>query len=89
MLRLVLRLTLLLLLAPVAMATAAGIAYWTNEDLAERYQVSLRTVRHWRFTGTGPPGIRIGGLVRYDPAEVRAWEREKRRAAEAARAEVA
>jgi hypothetical protein len=62
------------------MATAAGIAYWTNEDLAERYQVSISTIRHWRFTRTGPPGTRINGLVRYDPAEVRAWEREQRKA---------
>jgi hypothetical protein len=80
------RLVFLLPLTLAAMAVAAGDVWLTNEDLAERYQVALRTVRHWRFTGTGPPGRRIGGQVRYHPDDVAAWEREK---AEAERAAVA
>jgi hypothetical protein len=62
------------------MAVSAGDRYLSNQDLAKRYQVPLSTIRYWRMTGYGPAGFRMGGYVRYDPAEVRRWEREKQRA---------
>ena len=31
------------------------------------------TIYHWRRTGYGPPGVRIGRHVRYRPEDVRAW----------------
>jgi hypothetical protein len=74
------RLAVLLLATQVTMAVAAGEHWLTNRDLAERFQVPLSTVRYWRLTGTGPRGILFRSHVRYDPAEVRRWEREMARA---------
>lgn len=48
--------------------------YLTPEDLAEMFRLpSVETVYAWRKKRTGPPGIRIGKHLRYDPAAVRAW----------------
>lgn len=46
---------------------------WTEEQLAEEADVSLRTVRRWRNARTGPPFIRIGNKIRYRIEAVRAW----------------
>jgi hypothetical protein len=70
----------LALLAVAAMALGVGEHWLTSRDLAERYQVPLSTVRYWRLTGTGPRGVLFRSHVRYDPAEVRRWEREMARA---------
>lgn len=43
------------------------------EDLAARLQVSVATIYQWRYRGEGPRGIRIGGRVRFDPADVADW----------------
>lgn len=49
----------------------------TAQDLADRYQVKLPTVRAWvRLTGI--PVIRIGRLVRFDVAQVDEWLRSGR-----------
>jgi hypothetical protein len=73
------RLILLLLALPL-MAVAAGEKFFSNQDLADRYQVPISTVRYWRAIGTGPQGFRVGGHVRYDPDEVLRWEREQAKA---------
>jgi len=49
----------------------------TNGDVAERYGVSIDTVRKWRHEGTGPHGVRFGRHVRYSLAVVEAWEQER------------
>lgn len=46
---------------------------WGPEDVAAYLGVSVKTVYGWRCTGYGPRGRRVGGHVRYDPDEVRAW----------------
>lgn len=50
--------------------------YYTIDDLAERYQVPVATVRYWRIRGEGPRAVKIGRFVRYPVAEVLAWERQ-------------
>lgn len=56
---------------------AAGDSpYLTIDDLAERYQVPVQTVRHWRIRGTGPKAVKIGRFVRYPLDAVLAWERQ-------------
>jgi hypothetical protein len=57
-----------------------GDTYLSNRDLADRYDIDIRTVRHWRMAGTGPRGIRFGRHVRYALTEVERWEREQYRA---------
>jgi Helix-turn-helix domain len=60
-------------------AAPTGDTYLSNRDLADRYGVDIRTVRHWRLAGTGPRGIRFGRHVRYAVTEVERWEREQYR----------
>ncbi len=47
---------------------------YTTTDMAERYAVSIETVRKWRATGAGPRAIKAGKHVRYRGADVLAWE---------------
>lgn len=51
----------------------------SNQDLADRYHVSLDTVRRWRLHGDGPLGVRVGRHVRYALEDVEAWEQQRRR----------
>lgn len=37
-----------------------------------------QTLRKARVTGGGPPFIKIGRAVRYDPADIAAWVAERR-----------
>lgn len=45
----------------------------TLEEVAEFLAVPVRTLRTWRYRGEGPPALKIGGHVRYDPAALRRW----------------
>ncbi|MEU5267464.1 helix-turn-helix domain-containing protein [Streptomyces hygroscopicus] len=48
--------------------------YLTPEDLVVMFSLpSVETVYAWRRKRIGPPAIRIGKYLRYDPAAVRAW----------------
>ncbi|MFJ8826119.1 helix-turn-helix domain-containing protein [Streptomyces sp. NPDC102467] len=51
--------------------------YLTTDDIAEIFKVPKETVYQWRKKRTGPPGFRIGKHVRYDPAAVHDWARER------------
>ncbi len=53
-------------------------------DLSEMLQVPVGTIYHWRHRGEGPRPIRIGGHLRFDPADVARWL-EIRKAASAVR----
>jgi predicted DNA-binding transcriptional regulator AlpA len=48
--------------------------------VAEFLAVPVATLYAWRRRGIGPPAIPIGKYLRFDPAELRAWVDEKRRA---------
>lgn len=51
----------------------------TKQEIATRYNVSGRTVNKWMTEGM--PTIRIAyRLVRFDPAQVKAWIDQKRNA---------
>lgn len=47
----------------------------TTVDLAARMRTSQSTVRYWRHTGYGPPGLKVGRRVLYRTADVDAWIR--------------
>lgn len=55
-----------------------GKKYWSTEELAERFGVSVNTVRDWRRRGVGPVACKLGGLVRYRADDVDRWEQESR-----------
>tara|TARA_R100001163_G_C5038706_1_gene177316 strand:+ start:732 stop:959 length:228 start_codon:yes stop_codon:yes gene_type:complete len=55
----------------------------SDKQLAERWGVSLRTLRTWRRAGTGPPWVKIRqlpkqlylqGSIRYPLADLLAYE---------------
>ena len=47
----------------------------TVDQVAERLQVPVQTVRYWRHLGTGPRAKRIGRFIRYSVEDLREWER--------------
>lgn len=46
---------------------------WTIQETADHLQVSVKTLYDWRYRGIGPPGIKVGGLVRYRPENIEQW----------------
>jgi predicted DNA-binding transcriptional regulator AlpA len=46
----------------------------TQEQLAERWQMSPRTLEQWRWLGKGPRFLKIGSRVLYREEDVDAWE---------------
>jgi predicted DNA-binding transcriptional regulator AlpA len=57
-----------------------AVIWLTEEQLAERLQVTKTTLLNWRYRGTGPPATRIGGknskVIRYRLSDVLAWEQQ-------------
>ncbi len=45
-----------------------------EQDLADRWQVSTRTLQRWRSNGAGPPFIRVEGSIRYRAVDIDAYE---------------
>ncbi|MDQ4421728.1 helix-turn-helix domain-containing protein [Sphingobium sp. DEHP117] len=43
-------------------------------DLADRWNISHRTLERWRWTGEGPQFIKLGGRVVYRLEDVEAFE---------------
>lgn len=58
---------------PTGTTSAASELLLTTEQLAERLQVPVATVRMWRHRGTGPKGVRLGRHVRYRASDLEAW----------------
>ena len=46
----------------------------TQEQLAERWHLSPRTLEQWRWLGKGPRFLKIGARVLYDEMEIEAYE---------------
>ena len=42
-------------------------------DVAELLAVPVATIYQWRYTGYGPPGMRLGRHVRYRRVDVDRW----------------
>ena len=41
-----------------------------EREAAERLGLAVATLRRWRWVGRGPLFVKIGGAVRYDPADL-------------------
>ncbi|BCW92439.1 MAG: hypothetical protein KatS3mg007_0333 [Thermoanaerobaculum sp.] len=50
-----------------------------EKQVAQLLRCSPLTLRIWRCRGQGPPYLKIGRLVRYDPNQVEAWLRSRMR----------
>ena len=46
--------------------------------LANRWQISPRTLERWRWSGEGPAFLKIGGRVVYRLEDVEAYENSRR-----------
>lgn len=53
--------------------------YLDQGALAQRWNLSARTLEKWRTRGTGPAYIKIGGRIRYLLDDILAYEDERRR----------
>ncbi len=47
--------------------------------LAQRWSISLKTLRNWRVSGCGPAFRKIGRSVRYAMPDIVQFENDKRR----------
>jgi excisionase family DNA binding protein len=45
----------------------------TPEQVAQRLGKSKVTIYRWSRKGEGPAGVRIGGTIKFDKAEVERW----------------
>ena len=50
-----------------------------EKEVAKTLNVKVATLRRWRWAGKGPRFLKIGGAVRYDPADVQAFIEAGRR----------
>ncbi|TNY30520.1 helix-turn-helix domain-containing protein [Pelagovum pacificum] len=53
-----------------------------ERDLAERWQVSRRTLQRWRSGGNGPPFLIIRGCMRYRLDDIIEFENRHRQEGE-------
>jgi hypothetical protein len=51
--------------------------FLTPETLATRWNMASKTLSQWRWNGRGPQYHKLGKLVRYQIADVEAFERTK------------
>lgn len=52
----------------------------TEEEQARRWGIAPKTLANKRWRGDGPPYIKLGRLVRYDPQQTAAWAAARERA---------
>lgn len=45
----------------------------TEREEADRLNASVRTLQAWRTRGDGPPFLKLGRAVRYDPRKTDEW----------------
>lgn len=50
---------------------------WTIDDVSAFLGVPVQTLYQWRHRSEGPPCVRLGKHLRFDPAQVRAWVASK------------
>jgi len=55
------------------------IRHLNQTELADRWNISHRTLERWRWTGEGPTFLKIGGRVVYRLEDVEAFEAEQTR----------
>ena len=55
------------------------IRHLKQADVAQRWNVSHRSLERWRWTGQGPRFLKIGGRVVYRLCDIEAYEAEQLR----------
>jgi hypothetical protein len=54
-------------------------ALFNERQAADFLNLKVTTLRRWRWLGKGPAFLKIGGAVRYDPAELERFVAGSRR----------
>ena len=52
---------------------------WKEDKAAQELDLEVSTLRRWRWSGRGPRYLKLGGAVRYEPAEIEAFKDASRR----------
>ena len=60
-------------------AATNPIRHIDQDEVAERWSVSPRTLERWRWIGTGPRFLKVGGRVVYRIEDIEAYEAEQLR----------
>jgi predicted site-specific integrase-resolvase len=55
------------------------VRHLTQVQLADRWQMSPRTLERWRWLGEGPPFLKLGGRVIYRLEDVEIYEAKQLR----------
>jgi Helix-turn-helix domain len=63
-----------------------AVQHFNQVELSRRWRLSPRTLERWRFQGTGPHYLKVGGRVVYRLEDVEAYEVEQLQAAVSAKA---
>jgi excisionase family DNA binding protein len=50
---------------------------WTIREVSALLAVPVGTLYQWRHSGDGPPALRLGKHLRFDPDSVRRWALEQ------------
>ena len=51
-----------------------ALSHLTQRDLARRWSMSERTLESWRWKGSGPAYLRLGGRIVYRLQDVESYE---------------
>ena len=55
------------------------VRHLTQVQVADRWQMSVRTLERWRWLGQGPRFMKLGGRVAYRVEDIEAFEAEQLR----------
>jgi hypothetical protein len=57
---------------------AEALRHLTQEELADRWRISPRTLERWRWAGKGPAYLKLVGSVAYRIEDIEAYEAAQR-----------
>ncbi len=53
--------------------------FWDQNETAYYLDLKPPTLKKWRALGKGPPFRKLGGRIRYSPADVKQWAAQQKR----------
>ena len=54
-----------------------AVQHFNQVELSRRWRMSPRTLERWRYRGTGPQFLKVGGRVLYRLADIEAHEADQ------------
>lgn len=48
-------------------------SYWTTKELSKQITLSVSRLKQLRCEGGGPPFVRVGRRICYDPSDIEKW----------------